>query len=83
MERTARLEVERDGAGGFVAKGKYVRKFRLLLDASMFETGKDVRIVFNGTEYRRKPRPSATVLLTEFVERFDRTFLPVAELRIP
>ena len=82
-ERTARLEVERDGAGGFVAAGKYVRKFRLLLDASMFTAGKDVRVVFNGKEFRRTPRPSAAILLKEFVERFDRTFLPVAELRIP
>ena len=82
-KRTARLEVSRDGVGRFVAKGKYVRKFRLLLDASMFEAGKDVRVVFNGTEFRRQPRPSTEVLLTEFVERFDRTFLPVAEVRIP
>ena len=82
-ERTARLEIRRDGTGGFVAAGKYVRKFRLLLDASMFTAGKDVRVVFNGKEFRRMPRPSAAILLKEFVERFDRTFLPVAELRIP
>ena len=81
-KRTARLEVRRE-KDRFVATGKYVRQFRLLLDESMLGDGGDVRVSFNGTEYKRRPRRSAKILLTEFVERFDRTFLPVAEVRIP
>ncbi|MHC4959297.1 MAG: alpha/beta hydrolase fold domain-containing protein [Planctomycetota bacterium] len=80
---TARLEVRRVGPGLFQATGKHITKFRLLLDESMLAAGDEVRVVFNGAERRRTAQRSAAVLLTEFVERFDRTFLPVAELRLP
>ena len=45
--------------------------------------GDPVEVSWNGRTVRRRPRPSRLVLLTEFAERFDRTFLPIAEMRVP
>ena len=80
-ERTGRLEVEWVGGNHFLAKGRGVRSFRLLLDRDML--GEEIHVSFNGKNYTRKPRASVQVLLTEFAERFDRTFLPVADVRVP
>ncbi len=82
-KRTARLEVSSDGENRFVAKGLRVRRFRLLLTREMFNPERPVEVVFNGKTFRRKVVPDAGVLAQEFVERFDRTFLPVAEVRVP
>ncbi len=83
-KRTAYLEIERTETGRFVATEKRVRKFRLLLDRTMLDAaGDEITVVFNGKWYKKTPRPSVRVLLEEFVERFDRTFLPIAEVRVP
>ena len=78
--RTARLEVEMLGKGDFLARGEHVRSFRLLLDPEMFEEGKPVYVKFNGRRRRFAVQPGKAVLCREFAERFDRTFLPVAEI---
>ena len=49
----------------------------------MFDPDSRVEIRFNGRRYKRKAMPSKKVLLLEFAERFDRTFLPIAEVRVP
>lgn len=82
-ERTARLEVERLAPGKFRAAGDGVRKFRLLLTADMLGDKNQVEVNFGGKVRRKTARPTARVLLLEFVERFDRTFTPVAEVTIP
>jgi len=79
---TARLEAEWKGSGEFVAKGSGVRSFRLLLSEEMFDPKVAVKVTWNGRAVTRKVTPSREVLLTDFVERFDRTFLPVAELEV-
>ena len=76
---TARLEVTRTGPGAFKATSAGVKRFRVLLDRSMFEPGKPVTVVWNGRTITRAVTPSKQVLLADFVERFDRTFLPIAE----
>lgn len=82
-KRTARLEVRRTGVGAFSAAGERVAGFRLLLSAEMFDPAKPVQIVFNGKQIERRAVPDAKVLLHEFVERFDRSFLPVASIDVP
>jgi putative esterase len=82
-KRTARLEVRQTGPGAFVAKGAGVESFRLLLAEGMFDPKTPVTVHFNGKRHSRKVSADKTVLLPEFAERFDRTFLPVAEVRVP
>lgn len=81
--RTARLQVTRAGGNRFDAEGTRVRALRLRLSLDMFDPSQPVEVRFAGRTHRRRLAPSALVLLTEFAERFDRTFLPVAEMTIP
>lgn len=82
-ERTARLRVVRKGPGLFEAEGREVDRFRVLLRAGDFEAGKPVVVAYRGRSVKGTVRPDPRVLLAEFVERFDRTFLPVAEVKGP
>ena len=49
----------------------------------MFDESTPVEVSFEGTTRRKRVRADPKVLLLEFVERFDRRFLPMAvfELR--
>ena len=49
-----------------------------MFDARLDEDGA-LEVTVNGKTRKRKPKPNKQVLLREFAERFDRTFLPVAE----
>jgi hypothetical protein len=40
-------------------------------------------VTWNGRTRQRKLKASKRVLLQDFAERFDRTFLPVAKFKIP
>jgi dienelactone hydrolase len=82
-EHTARVAIEHKGGGRFVADGKAVSAFALLLVGA--QLGKDgaVEIRLKDKPVRKKAVPDAAVLLREFVERFDRTFLPVARVTVP
>jgi dienelactone hydrolase len=81
--RTARLEVKQTGLGRFTAVGDKVASFRLLLTASMFDPSKPVQVLFGNRLVEKKATPDARVLLEDFVERFDRTFLPVVAVDVP
>jgi dienelactone hydrolase len=82
-EHTARLVVQDKGQGRFVAESKLVKSFELLLSAQ--RVGKDgaVEVRWQNRTIRKKTTPDATVLLEDFAERFDRTFLPVARVLLP
>ncbi len=82
-KRTARLEVKLDGPGKFTATTSLVMRFRLLLSSDMFDPAAPVEVTTNGKPARYDVKPSKLVLLKDFVERFDRTFLPVAEVSCP
>ena len=82
-KRTARLQVTRAGGNRFDAVGVRVRTFRLLLSLDMFDPSQPVEVRFAGRTHRLRPTPSARVALSEFGERFDRTFLPVVEVVVP
>src|SRR5262245_1025344 len=80
---TARLSVKRTGSGRFEAEGTAVTKFRLLLSDGAFEPDKPVSLLWNGRSISRLVKRNKSTLLLDFVERFDRSFLPVAELSVP
>jgi dienelactone hydrolase len=82
-KHTARLEVKTTGPGRFAATGERVAGFRLLLSASMFDPAKPVQVNFNGKFFEKKVKPDPKVLLYDFVERFDRSFLPIAAVDVP
>ncbi|HEX5051898.1 MAG TPA: hypothetical protein VFZ65_09015 [Planctomycetota bacterium] len=83
VEHTARLVVQDKGGGHFLADGRGVKGFELSLTAA--QLGKDgaVDVRWLNRTVRKKVAPEVAVLLREFVERFDRTFLPVASLVVP
>ncbi len=82
-KRTARLQVTRAGGNRFAAESSMVRAYRLLLSQDMFDSKLPVEVTSPAGTTRRRVTPSPLVLLVEFAERFDRTFLPVAALAVP
>ena len=82
-KKTARLEVVHAGPNRFEAKGTGVVRWRLLLDAELVDASKPLVVVWNGKSITRGVSPSKSVLLRDFVERFDRTLLPTIEVAVP
>lgn len=82
-KRTARLEVLRVVPGRFEAHSSGVKQFRLRLRSEDLGTTGSVVVTWNGQSINRTVTPSKAVLLRDFVERFDRRFLPVVEITIP
>jgi len=83
VEHTGRLKVTMTESGRFSVEAAGVRKFRLLLLREMLGKDGSVEVRWAGKTYKHKPTADAAVLLREFVERCDRTFLPVAEVVVP
>jgi hypothetical protein len=82
-KHTGRFEVLFGGSGRFSATTRDVMRFRLWLTQEMFDPAAPVEVTTNGKTAKYTVKPSAATLLKEFAERFDRTFLPVAELSCP
>ena len=49
----------------------------------MFDPTKPVLVLFGGKLVEKKAKPDARVLLETFVERLDKSFLPVAAIDVP
>ncbi|MFN0206963.1 MAG: hypothetical protein ACKVS6_11730 [Planctomycetota bacterium] len=81
-KHTAKLELKMVAPGEFSAKGTGVVKFRLLLTEGMFDPKKPVVVNFNGKSKNYAVKPDKKILLQNFVDRFDRTILPIAEIRV-
>ena len=54
----------------------------MLLASDDFDVRTDLQLAWNGAKVNKRMRANPTTLLEEFAERFDRTFLPVAELDV-
>jgi phospholipase/carboxylesterase len=82
--RTARVEVEWLEPGRFrVASQRYASALRLLLTREMLGSeSDDVQVEVEGKVTRYRAKASARVLLEEFAERFDPSFLPVADVEV-
>ncbi len=55
---------------------------RILLTQEMYDPKKPVSVKFDRRVKKFRPKVSRELLLSEFAERFDRTFLPVAEVEV-
>ena len=82
-ERTARIEVVRESPGELVVQQKDVERFRLLFTRDDLPEKRPIRMRLGSRSRTLTVTPAASVLLSEFVERFDRTFLPVGEALLP
>jgi hypothetical protein len=80
---TARVEISRSGPGRFEVLSRGVAKMRILLTRDMFDANAPVEVTLSGKTKKYRAVLDVKVLLAEFVERLDRTFLPVAALEIP
>lgn len=78
--RTAELRVERAAGGVLRVEADGLQRAQLLLPADYLAAQPKLTLEAGGKSKRLQPRPSAKVLLLDFAERFDRTFLPVAEV---
>lgn len=82
--KTGHVDVELTGPLRYEVKAsKGIAELRLLIPQRAFIEGKYLEVKYNGKRIRRKPVASKEVLLLEFAERFDRRFLPVAEISVP
>lgn len=80
---SARMEAVREEEGTIRVTSRGVAKFRLLLDPTMFREGEPLAIVWNGRARPKQPKASARLLLEDYLERVDPSFLPVAEVVLP
>ena len=83
-KHTARLEVKREGPGKFTAAGSGVSGFRLLLTQEMLGPRNSVQLRWQAKLVAPKNiAVDKAIALCDFAERFDRTWIPVAECRAP
>ncbi len=78
-----RLQVHRQRPGRFEVQDRAIAAFRLLVTDAMLGPDGSLVATWRGHTLTKTAAPSARVLLAEFAERFDRTFLPTAEVRFP
>jgi pimeloyl-ACP methyl ester carboxylesterase len=80
--RTAEVEAQLQGVGKIQLKGTRVKNLSLRLPADMLDEKGRVEVLYRNKKTNKKLRPSAKLLLLYFVEHFDRTFLPVVEIKL-
>jgi predicted esterase len=80
--KSARLEATRLGPGRYEVAADKVARFAIWLTGADFEASTPVEVTLRGKMQKKKVMPDASVLLEDFVEHFDRTFLPVARLEL-
>lgn len=81
-ERTARLAARRIAPGEYELETRGVRKFRILIPAEEFDPTLALTLRIDGKTQKKRAKASKLVLLEDFAERFDRTFLPVAAIEL-
>jgi hypothetical protein len=82
-DATPRLQASMTGPGRFEVEDRDIGRFRLLLTEAMLGTGGSVVVKWRGHVLAKRAVPGTITFLLEFAERFDRTFLPTAEVVLP
>lgn len=83
VERNARVVAHRREPGAFSLELTRATKVRLYLRPEDLANGGKLAIHLRDKVLQRRARPDAKVLLEQFAERFDRSFLPVAQVEVP
>jgi hypothetical protein len=81
-ERSARATATRTGPGTFAIESRGVTQLRLLLTEAQLGDARQVTVTWNGKVRKASANRPRQVLLREFVERFDRRFLPVVAVEL-
>jgi len=81
-ERTAKLEATRQSDGSIEVVSEGISRLMLYLPLDWIPEDGTLSIRVNGEARKLKVKTSKSTLLLDFVERFDRTSLPVAEVSI-
>ncbi len=81
-KRTGEADAIMTSPGHIQLKSKLVRKMRLLLPSEMLDEKGRIEIQYQGKTQSKKPKRDRKVLLSHFVEHFDRSFLPVCEIKL-
>lgn len=81
-KRTARAEATYLGDGKIEVETELVKKTTLLIAADWIPENGRLSVRQNGRKRKKKAALNKAVLLAEFVESFDRTFLPVAKITL-
>ncbi|QDU84588.1 Alpha/beta hydrolase family protein [Planctomycetes bacterium Pla163] len=79
-ERTARVVAERGDDGVVRIESENATEARLLVPAEWIDEKGRVAVKSGSSTKRLRTEPDVAVLLADFVEHFDRTRLPVAEV---
>jgi dienelactone hydrolase len=81
-ERTARVVAERGDDGIVRIQSENATAARLLVPAEWIDEKSRVAVKSGSSTKRLRTEPDVAVLLADFVEHFDRTRLPVAEVTV-
>lgn len=81
-ERTAKLTATRQSDGSFQISSEGATRLMLYLPQEWIPEDGALSVQINGDTRKLKVKPSKTILLVSFVERFDRSVPPVAEVSI-
>jgi dienelactone hydrolase len=82
-QEAARVEVTRTAKGNFHVEARGAAKVRLLLGADDFDPAVPVDVLFQGKVLHRKATLDPKLMLTDYVERLDTAFIPIASIEVP
>ncbi len=83
VKRNAKVVANRTGAGSFALEFNEATRVRLYLRAEDLGEKGGVKISLGGKQLVRQARADVKVMLEDFAERFDRTFVVSARVEVP
>jgi hypothetical protein len=82
-QETARVDATRRAKGVFQIESRGVAKVRLLLGVDDFDPSVPVEVTFLGKTHKKKVSLDPRLMLTDYVERVDAAFVPIASVEVP
>lgn len=80
--RTAEIRASRNADGALILNSSSVAKVDLLIPSQWISAKGKVEVKLAGKTKSLKATPSKKVLLSDFIERLDRSFLPIAKISV-
>ncbi|MBL4771140.1 MAG: hypothetical protein JKY61_08365 [Planctomycetes bacterium] len=79
---TCQVIAERTADGNFNLSMRQVKQATLMLPMEWVKGRKTISVTVEKRTQNLRIKPSAKILLLDFVERFDRNFLPICEVKV-